>query len=456
MVRERVSMLFRSITGQIFIMLAVGMAASSIIALFFANQARRDDFQRIRIERVIASAVDIAARLARDPVQTEKMLSDRLIMGASPAPTGVAIDRPERAIADALSRQWGRASYPEAGQVPSGLCYSRKAALRGPAAAGIADLPPPDCWIVRFTDAGGKRRAVALSLPRLSTPPDATMQGLELLLILILSGAVAVLVTHQVARPLRILQSAAADFSLSHDPQPIPEKGPDEVRAALATFNLMQERVRAGFRERTQLLAAISHDLQTPLTRLRLRLEQVEDEELRGKLLQDHRAMLVLVQEGLDLARSAEVQESWEMIDIDSLLLSIAEDAEDLGQPVRFLSGCGGRVRVKINALSRCIGNLVDNAVKYGGSADISCSRTDGRMEISVRDHGPGIEEDRLDAMFEPFTRGVAGQPGGRSGTGIGLTIARMLAMTFDGTILLANAKDGGLIATIRFDGKTS
>ncbi|MPT47311.1 MAG: HAMP domain-containing protein [Sphingobium sp.] len=451
--RKRFSVLYRSMAGQMFIMLAVSIAATSIISLFFANQARRDDFARIRTERVIASAVDIAARLAREPALTEKMLQERLILGAAPAPTGVAIDKSEPAITAALARQWGTVSAPEVGQVPSGMCHGHKAAIRGQAAAGIADLPPPDCWIVRFTDSRGKRQAVALSLPRLNMPQDATMQPLDLLLIIIMSGAIAVIVARQVARPLRTLQSAAGAFSLSHDPQPIPENGPDEVRAALSTFNLMQERVREGFRERTQLLASISHDLQTPLTRLRLRLEQVEDEALRAKLLQDHHAMLVLVEEGLDLASSAETQENWEVIDIDSLLLSIAEDAEELGQPVRFGSGCGGRARVKVMALSRCIGNLVDNAVKYGNSAEISCSRADGRIEISVRDHGPGIEEHKLDAMFEPFTRGMAGQPGGRSGTGIGLTISRMLAMTFNGTVHLENMTDGGLRAIIGFDG---
>lgn len=141
------------------------------------------------------------------------------------------------------------------------------------------------------------------------------------------------------------------------------------------------------------------------------------------------------------------------MIDIDSVLHSIVEDAVELGHDVRLLSECGGMVRGKPNALTRCIGNLVDNAVKYGGDAEIRCTRTDDHVWISVRDHGPGIDEAELDEMFEPFTRGAAGQPGGRSGTGIGLTIARTLAMTFDGSVRLANAEGGGLIATIHFEG---
>ena len=179
----------------------------------------------------------------------------------------------------------------------------------------------------------------------------------------------------------------------------------------------------------------------------------MEEGELRARLLQDLQAMQTLVREGLDLASSTEAREPWSQLDIDSLLASMAEDAQELGAPVRFITGCGGTVRVKPNALTRCIGNLVDNAIKYGGSADISCARTSGRVLIHVRDRGPGIAPDQLDQMFEPFTRGPSGQPGGRHGTGIGLTIARSLAMSFEASVRLRNADDGGLIASIDMKG---
>src|SRR3546814_16547100 len=116
--------------------------------------------------------------------------------------------------------------------------------------------------------------------------------------------------------------------------------------------------------------------------------------------------MMTLVREGLDLAASTEAQEDWSMIDIDSLLTSMAEDAQDLGSPVRFLSGCGDTVRVKPNALTRCISNLVNNAVKYGGSADVSCMRQGGRVLIEVRDHGQGNARDKMDKRVEPHPQG--------------------------------------------------
>lgn len=439
----------RSLAGHIFLLLTVGMSIAAMLALLVAENSRHRDFHRWRLQRVVASAVDIAQRLSHDPKRVEAMLTDRQIVGAAMAPGGVALTEPDPALAEALAERLGPRSHPEAGPVPVGLCFPSNRFDPANRAAGLIGSPYPDCWIVRFTDHGGERRSLALYLPRLAKPPSILANPLYLLLILLASAGLAIVVARFVAKPLRRLAAAAEAFSVSIDPEVIPESGPEEVRAALSTFNLMQRRVRAGFAERTQLLAAISHDLQTPLTRLRLRLELVENEELRARLLQDHQAMLTLVREGLDLAASTESQEDWSLIDIDSLLASMVEDAEDLGAPVRFISGCGGTVRVKPNALTRCISNLVSNAIKYGGSAQIRCMRQGGRVLIEVRDHGPGIAPDQLDQMFEPFTRGAAGQPGGRPGTGIGLTIARSLALSFEASVRLRNAPDGGLVATI-------
>ncbi len=440
---------FGSMTGHIFVLLTTGMATASILSLFVAEQARRHDFRRIRLERVVASAADIAGRMQRDPARTEAMLAAQLIMGAAPAPDGIAIAKSDTELEAALAARFGPKSAPEAGEVPVGLCFPLMKLDPKDRAAGLIGAPRPDCWVVRFTDDSGQRRAMALDLPRLIIPRSSTLNPLYLILIVTFSAGLSIIVARFVAKPLRRLERAAETFSISLDPEPMPERGPDEVRAALSTFNLMQQRVRAGFRERTQLLAAISHDLQTPLTRLRLRLEQVQDETLRQRLLQDHQAMLTLVREGLDLASSAESQEGWSMVDIDSLLRSIVSDAEDIGAPVTFVSGCGGTVRAKPNALTRCVTNLVDNAVKYGGTAEISCSRQADRMLITVRDTGPGIPVDQLKDMFEPFTRGAVSQPGGRPGTGIGLTIARSLAMNFNASLRLENGPEGGLMATI-------
>lgn len=443
---RRASAFFGTMAGQIFVTLTLGMSVAAIVALLVAENTRQHDFERVRRQRVLASATDIAARMRRDPAKVEQMMADHNIVGAYPAPEGVALSEPDGDLEQALRARLGPQSQPEAAQVPMGLCFPDRSRQL---AAGLVDAPRPDCWVVRYVDRQGEHRAMALTFPRIAKPPSTVFNPLYLLVIVAASAGLAILVARSVARPLRRLERAAEAFSLSLDPEEIPERGPEEVRAALSTFNLMQRRARAGFAERTQLLAAISHDLQTPLTRLRLRLELVENVELRERLLADHQAMLTLVREGLDLASSTESREDWSVIDIDSLLMSMAEDAQDLNQPVRFAGGCGGTVRVKPNALMRCIGNLVDNAVKYGGSARISCARSGGRLLIQVCDEGPGIPPDQIEQMFEPFTRGAQGQPGGRHGTGIGLTIARALAMSFAASVRLRNSEDKGLVATI-------
>ena len=449
---NRARIFSRSMAGQIFVILTLGMSVAAIIALLVAEQTRRHDFERVRRQRVVASAVDIANRFRRDPRDIEAMMASHSIMGAAAVPEGIALSEPDTDLQAILTERFGPQSQPEAGQVPTGLCFATYTG-RWERAAGLVDAPRPDCWIVRFTDHRGERRAMALSFPRLAKPPSTVFNPLYLLVIVAASAGLAILVARFVSKPLRRLERAAEAFSVSLDPEEIPERGPEEVRAALSTFNLMQRRARAGFAERTQLLAAISHDLQTPLTRLRLRLELVDNEDLRSRLIADHEAMQRLVREGLDLASSTEAREEWSTLDIDSLLASMAEDAQELGAPVRFITGCGGTVRVKPNALTRCIANLVDNAVRYGGSAEIGCVRSGGRLLIHVRDHGAGIPSDQLDQMFEPFTRGVSSQPGGRPGTGIGLTIARSLAMSFEASVRLRNADDGGLIATIDMKG---
>jgi signal transduction histidine kinase len=264
--------------------------------------------------------------------------------------------------------------------------------------------------------------------------------------LLVASAVLAILIARIASNPLARLMRAAKAFSVSQDQADIAEKGPREVRAALATFNVMQNRVRAGFKDRTQLLASISHDLQTPLTRLRLRLEQVSDETLRQKLIADLGATQELVREGLDLARSTESGEEWSVVDLDSLVASIAEDAAEFGAPVQFTDGCGRNVRVKPNALGRCINNLIENAVRYGGDADVSCRADADRVVISVRDHGPGLSPECIERMFEPFVRGASDKI---RGTGIGLTIARAQARTSGADVRLRNHAEGGLVAEI-------
>jgi signal transduction histidine kinase len=435
--------------GRLFLLLTVGMVIASVGSLFMAERARQQDSEQIRRERVALSVLDVSERMRQQPEEFGRLLRVGLVFGALPAPNQVSLTDPDIKLTAMLRQRMGEAAHPEIGRVPVGLCLPPAAKGMSRRAAGFSQFPGPDCWVVRFVDHAGATQSLSIYLPPLLTARSSTLDPAYLLIVVAASGLLAMIVGKLAATPLRRLTEAARAVTINSDFEPIPERGPTEVRAALKSFNVMQQRVRDGLRDRTQLLAAISHDLQTPLTRLRLRIEQVEDETLRKRLTADIAATQLLVREGLELARSSESQEPMSNVDIDSLLSSIAEDASEFGALVTFETGQGVVARVKPNALARAIVNLVDNAVKYGGSAHIECVELPNVLEVTVRDHGPGIPEDRIEAMFAAFERGDVSRSRATGGTGLGLTIARAQAGTFGAVVSLANQPGGGILATI-------
>ncbi|MDI1294377.1 MAG: nickel transporter, partial [bacterium] len=235
----RIRSFFRSMAGQIFVILTVGMSAAAIIALLVAEQTRRHDFERVYRQRVVLSAADIAQRLRRDPVRVEEMLATQRIMGAVSAPEGISVTEPDTDLEAALTARFGAHAQPEAGKVPTGLCFPASHYDYSDKAAGLIGAPRPDCWIVRLTDDGGKRRSMALTMPRLARPPSTIFNPLYLIVIIAASAGLSIVVGRFVSKPLRRLERAAEAFSVSLDPEEIPERGPEEVRAALSTFNLM-------------------------------------------------------------------------------------------------------------------------------------------------------------------------------------------------------------------------
>jgi signal transduction histidine kinase len=211
----------------------------------------------------------------------------------------------------------------------------------------------------------------------------------------------------------------------------------------------MQTRLRASVVERTQLLAAVTHDLQTPMTRLRLRLEKVGDAALRSRLIDDLGVMQALIREGLDYARSTQTSEPLARLELDHLLELVVEDAAVGGKPVRLVGGCGCEVEVRPRALQRCLANLIDNAVKYGGATEVSAQLAGDNVEISIRDWGPGIPPDRLAHVFEPFVRVASEATNAIDGIGLGLAIARTLAERNAASLTLRNHPEGGLEARL-------
>lgn len=250
-------------------------------------------------------------------------------------------------------------------------------------------------------------------------------------------------------RPLS--QMAAAARALGEDPErpPMSTRGPAEVEQAALAFNQMQQRIVEHVRDRTRILAAISHDLQTPITRLRLRAEMVDDDGLRTKIQSDLDAMQALIKEGLAYARSMEASTATQPIDLNRLLEALRDDATDMGWNVTLAGRASAPVHAHPDALRRALWNLIENGVKFGERVEVAISEEAARAQIVIRDHGPGLPAEEREKVFEPFYRTESSRNRETGGTGLGLAIARNLLRAQRGEVRLANHPQGGLIAVV-------
>lgn len=271
--------------------------------------------------------------------------------------------------------------------------------------------------------------------------------ALQLVLLLVCTWLAVRLAT----RPLRQLAQAAEAMTPTADGPRMSEAGPIEVARAATAFNTMQERISRHLKERLHILAAVSHDLQTPITRMRLRAEALDEGEARRKILGDLHDMEHLVREGVAYARSAHGgAETPVRMDVGAFLESLVYDYQDVGKPVTLSEAVGGTAMVRRQALRRVLGNLIDNAIKYGGSAEVSAAHNaQGALCIAVRDRGPGIPEDQLDQVLQPFYRLEGSRNRDTGGAGLGLAIAAQLTRAIGGSLELSNRQGGGLTAMV-------
>ncbi|WP_242197860.1 MULTISPECIES: ATP-binding protein [unclassified Pseudomonas] len=253
-------------------------------------------------------------------------------------------------------------------------------------------------------------------------------------------------------RPLTRLARAVETLDPNAHPTPLDEHGPTEVAHAAAAFNQMQQRIAEYLKERMQILAAISHDLQTPITRMKLRAEFMEDSADRDKLWSDLGEMEHLVREGVAYARSVHgATEARHRINLDAFLDSLVFDYQDMHKQVSISGKSALVLDTRPHALRRVLVNLLDNALKFAGSAELAVGSTPtGQLSISVLDRGPGIAEDELVHVMQPFYRLESSRNRGTGGTGLGLAIAQQLVVAIGGSLTLSNRAGGGLCAQIR------
>ncbi|MBN3857018.1 HAMP domain-containing protein [Paraburkholderia sp. Ac-20340] len=261
--------------------------------------------------------------------------------------------------------------------------------------------------------------------------------------------AIAFVAVRFALAPLRQLTRAAEALGRNIHRAPLPETGPQEVRSAAQSFNAMQQQLIDNFTERSRFLAAVSHDLRSPLTRLRLRAEMLPDASWRERLRGDLDDMEAMVRATLDVVQGVEITEARQKIDLDSMLEGLVEDAREAGHEASVTGNTRAPVKGFARNLKRCLQNLVDNAIHYGGAAHITVRDDGSLVRVSVSDNGPGIADAALlERVFEPYFR-IASASGAQtgSGTGLGLTIARSVAAAHGGTLTLVNRVENGRIA---------
>ena len=260
----------------------------------------------------------------------------------------------------------------------------------------------------------------------------------------------AVWAARALTSPLSRFAHAAERFGRDLDPTPIDERGPDEIRRAARAFNAMRGRIARMVDERTRMLAALSHDLRTPITRLRLRTEFVTDTALRGPMLRDLDQMSALVGSALSFLTEGRRRPAMVALDLASLLRAVCDDATDGGGRVDYEGPDHRAVTGDPDGLRRALDNLVDNALRYGTAVTVALREAGaGRLAVEVADDGPGIPEADKARVLEPFERGDVARGGGGTGFGLGLAIARAVAQAHGGDLTLHDRAGGGCVARL-------
>jgi signal transduction histidine kinase len=268
--------------------------------------------------------------------------------------------------------------------------------------------------------------------------------------------ALSLIAVRWATRPLNALADAADELGRNIHRAPLAENGPLEVTRAARAFNTMQSRLVAYIQQRAGVLAAMSHDLKTPVTRMRLRAELLDDPELKRKFTRDLEEMESMVAGTLDFLRGLDSGETLKPVDVMALLESLQADMAEMGSPITIKGTALRPYLARPAALKRCLANLLDNAIKYGKSASISVDDNDARLEIRIQDAGSGIPESELERVFEPFYRLEGSRSRESGGTGLGLTIAKNIVEAHGGRLTLANRSSGGLEARLTFPRSTA
>jgi signal transduction histidine kinase len=454
-------MLPRSLFGRLVLVLLAGLAAAQLASVVL-NWSERDRLLYRAGGMQLAQRIADVSRLLDSMSPAERR---RVVAVFNAPPLAISLERPvlEPATAEGdfqltmfssvLRYALGDGLQASVARLPG----ASPAAQQAPAmpmmhpgmGAGMRGLGPGSAdFVVQVALRDGTR----VTFDSFLSPQDEDVPLRVAATLVILVGAVlaaSLVAVRWVTRPLSTLATAAEKLGEDINRAPLAVTGPTEVRRAARAFNNMQSRLARFINDRTRILAAMSHDLKTPLTRLRLRTEMIEDPELAAKFGKDVDEMESMITQTLDFMRDAAAAEPAQPVNVMGLLESLQQDYHDAGQGFEIRGGLSQPVSGRPRALRRCLSNLLDNAIRYGRRASIEVEERAREIAIRVLDEGPGIPEAELERAFEPFVRGESSRSRETGGTGLGLGIARNIARAHGGDVTLGNRPGGGLEATL-------
>jgi len=438
----------RTLSGQTILVVAASLFVVQVIAFSVYYLAQRSQWLTVTAAPGVIVVLETLDPRDR-PDRPERFRFQRGVLESATAPERIGEDAPEIA---ARAQEMFASAGVKPMDIRAALDRSRQPrmgmGMRARLHDGRDEGPPrprvqlsvqvaPKRWLTVFT------RAAPISQPNFVQIVSQTLFVYGMVL------APLIWFTRRLAQPLRDLTLATQRVGTPEGAAPVIETGPDDVRGLAASFNAMQDRIRSMLEEKDHMLGAIGHDLRTPLTALRVRVESVPEGPDRERMISTIEDMRQMLDDILSLARIGRDREPPQRVDLASLAEAAIDDFQDTGAPVEAADMPRAIVSVHQRAIRRALANLIDNAIKYGGKAEVSLQIAEGKAILAVADNGPGIPPERIEEMTQPFTRMEGSRSRDTGGSGLGLAIVRAIASAERGQLRLGNRPEGGLLAEL-------
>lgn len=436
-----------ALAARIVLLLAIAIVVANLVALVVLNFQQQLFDQQVSEEREIERIASLIPAMEAVDVQVRQVIARdastrfaRVSVEDAPLLNETASDSRSKFIAQGLAETLGREdvtvaiidrpAHADAPDRPDNFRTDRVIAITIPLTA--RDGRPE--WLNVVTS-GASRRP-----DRVRSKPFFTILALSLFCVL----GVGIVLARRLTKPLGQLSEAAQAAGRGDRTVRVPEEGPREMREAARAFNAMQDKISQFDAERMRMVAAVGHDLRTPMTSLRIRAEMVDAEQQRDAMIRTLDEMAVMADGLVSYAKEGQDAEKMDRLDLGPFLEQVCEDRGATCDIAMNVQVTGRHV-----GLGRAFGNLIDNALRYGNKVSVTLTQDSQSALITIVDDGPGIPPDRLEDMFQPFTRGDGSRSGETGGAGLGLSIAQTIILAHGGGITLENCAKGGLCATV-------